>query len=547
MANTYYVSPTGEDTPFGGSRSYPWASINFGDQNNMLRPGDTVIVMAGTYIQNSAAKGTISLCSGTADRPITYIAQGKVIIDGQGSSASSYSTVLLGSGIDYVIFDGFEVKGGKRCINITGTDTNPCVGNIVRNCIFHDPNGGYMMQNARIKDCQIYNSLFYISDGSGYASSRAISTGYTMYGNKFWNDTFYLSGGADTYKGGIFFSNVSAAADASRMGTDEVRNCIIWPQQSGAWGFWTFNTTPIYTPEGCAPGSWNGIPFVHSHNMFQLDYLGFQWVYNPVAVQNLYGAVNSGYPVDHESYADPFFLAPFMAIFTLGPGSPAVDEGVDEGLAYNGTAPDIGVEDPLTTDKPAEAFSKRDGTVLNASNCVATVANGVFKDEVMYVEVESQAGGVKVMSMDPLPTIQPGDRVSVSGTLVLIDGQKTVLGTVSYQGPGDPVKPLGAPGKSLSGAGLDSAGLLATTWGRVTFKAADGSYFCIDDGSGKTDGLGNKGIPVVVSDMVNPISTLPNPNANPAPYVIVTGLVGKKDLGGGSVAVINPRSATDIK
>jgi len=75
----------------------------------------------------------------------------------------------------------------------------------------------------------------------------------------------------------------------------------------------------------------------------------------------------------------------------------------------------------------------------------------------------------------------------------------------------------------------------------VTFRAADSSYFCVDDGSGKSDGLGHAGIPVVVSDLVTPLASVPSSG-----YALVTGLVGSRNLGGGVVPVVRPRGDGDI-
>src|SRR4029077_1832518 len=64
-----YVSPAGKDTN-DGSAKHPWATFQRADI--AAGPGDTVIVMDGTY------HGDVTLAaSGTRGHPITYMAQHK--------------------------------------------------------------------------------------------------------------------------------------------------------------------------------------------------------------------------------------------------------------------------------------------------------------------------------------------------------------------------------------------------------------------------------------------------------------------------------------
>src|SRR4051812_2453205 len=108
-AATYYVSPTGNDTTGDGTSGKPWATIGFGDAQG-LTAGDTVMVQAGTYTPGAAGV-VLAVSAGTADEPITYKADGKVVIDQTGLTTPSFGFDLKIGGIS---LDGFEIKGAQH-------------------------------------------------------------------------------------------------------------------------------------------------------------------------------------------------------------------------------------------------------------------------------------------------------------------------------------------------------------------------------------------------------------------------------------------------
>jgi hypothetical protein len=103
---TYYVSSiTGSDNNAGTSSSAALATLQ--DAANLVKPGDTVLVMNGTY--TGPAGGTVLniTTSGTASAPITFeAAPGQTpVIDSSGTW----------NGIDiqasYIVINGFTVVG----------------------------------------------------------------------------------------------------------------------------------------------------------------------------------------------------------------------------------------------------------------------------------------------------------------------------------------------------------------------------------------------------------------------------------------------------
>ncbi len=102
-ANTlWFVSTKGSDAN-EGSVAHPWATIQHADQ--VAKPGDTVIVLDGTY------RGSVALASsGTANHPLTYKAQNKWKAKLVGTGSGPGSAVIGVSG-GHVIIQGFDIAG----------------------------------------------------------------------------------------------------------------------------------------------------------------------------------------------------------------------------------------------------------------------------------------------------------------------------------------------------------------------------------------------------------------------------------------------------
>jgi hypothetical protein len=105
-AATYYVSISGTDSN-PGSLSQPWRTIQ--KAANSLAPGDTALVMSGTYnervsinVSGSAGAGVITLEAYPGANPV---------IDGSGLTAPKYESALIFiSGQAYILIQGFEIR-----------------------------------------------------------------------------------------------------------------------------------------------------------------------------------------------------------------------------------------------------------------------------------------------------------------------------------------------------------------------------------------------------------------------------------------------------
>lgn len=640
-AKTYYVATWGNDPAthvdgVDGTKTNPWKSINYGDAKRILLPGDKVVVAAGHYYAPNTANGwIIGYCSGTPENPITYVAQGRVILDGSVQAGGVPRTVdgtvvLIGHATggsdnsgraDYIVFDGFEIIGSSRCLdvkqynNLTYAET----GVIVRNCILRDPRtksggaGGQMIMANGIHDCQFYNNIIAITDTSLLGAARAFASQNNACRNKFFNNTIYINGPATTVSpqvlnGAFFITDLNKTcvgildwtklewgvndetgdwteyawnvcktpddppAPGDPPGTDYrnvLKNNIIWVKNPLSHGIWNTCNPVIYPPGGYSSrGHDPGL--VHSNNVFSPAGVngvgGLRYVVdflldvepgvedNCPFPEDAYPHIHTFYPTEFETNSLSFVSTDPNSpdFFKLPAGSPAIDAGVDMGLPYYGTAPDLGaveyIPSAYATGSIKDALGQADGSVIKLSNVVVTVGNGTLLNNVIYVEEEARTAGVAVQSSPMLTQVTEGQRIEVTGTLDKSGPQPIIralnVKLVGGSGGGfadeTPLKPLGTPNKSAAGeVGLDNTGMLVTIWGKVT--AVDSSYFCVDDGSGRTDGMGHAGIPVLISEQTTPITT---PTES---YVAVTGVLGKKDLGGGAVTVIRPRAQTDIR
>lgn len=148
---TYYVGPNGSDSAIGSETS-PFATIQHAA--NVVGPGDTVIVLDGTY------RGDITITSsGTPGHPITYMAQHKwqAKLVGTGTGDGS---VVVGLTAGYIQIENFD---------ITGSDANGIIlatGNTVGSTASYNQAIGNMVHDLTNMPCSS-NSGSGISTGGG--------------------------------------------------------------------------------------------------------------------------------------------------------------------------------------------------------------------------------------------------------------------------------------------------------------------------------------------------------------------------------------------
>lgn len=152
QAATYYVSPAGNDGGGGTTQTTAWATFDRAWQT--LQPGDTLLVMDGTYYQRIAP----NVRNGQAGLPITVRAlnDGKAIIDGQGQRLPLQLGEMWPGPIgNYFVIEGVVLRNSNgHVVWIMGNnDTLRRVSAYNANT---DTNSQVMMlsgQNTLVEDC----------------------------------------------------------------------------------------------------------------------------------------------------------------------------------------------------------------------------------------------------------------------------------------------------------------------------------------------------------------------------------------------------------
>ena len=131
-----YVAPDGNDAN-DGTNGKPWHTIQHAAE--LAKPGDIIVVRAGTYEPFHTMRG------GTAAKPITFLAEGNVIIGPPGGlrpaerQAKTLPELYRLDNIhihfcDYIVIDGFKVQRAGRC-GICVVDSR---GVVLRNNVVND-------------------------------------------------------------------------------------------------------------------------------------------------------------------------------------------------------------------------------------------------------------------------------------------------------------------------------------------------------------------------------------------------------------------------
>ena len=287
----YYVSRSGNNNNDGKSPDKAWKSLNFGDAKKVLQPGDTVVVAEGTY---KVPNQTFYSASGTAEAPITYIADGDVVI--RGAEGDNSPITINGS---HVVWSGFQFQGSQSGVGalmvINGSDVE------IKNCTFSDTayfNHGAKGESVAAVAINGENTFFHhnVVGPDVYAKAGVWVSGVSKGGHRIVNNTFWGHQVGDTKTGiGIRFS---VSADR-----DEVKNNLF--QQVA---------TALCFDGGC-----------HAQ------------VGGNLASQGELGQEGAG-----GTLSDAGFMWAESGDFALRQDSGAVNAGVEAGFAYQGDSPDVG-------------------------------------------------------------------------------------------------------------------------------------------------------------------------------------------------------------
>ena len=176
----YYVRTDGDNNNTGEENTPQGAWRDIQKAADTLREGETVLVQPGTYNEE-----VYPYWDGLDGQPITYKADGQVILDGQGSLNFAFHL----DSDSYIVIDGFEMTNYR---DSGGTDGTIFIGNssnnTVRNCIVHDTGRDCIAMywdsnNNLIENCLIYDCY---DDGITADGDSNVIRNCTIYGTGEW-------------------------------------------------------------------------------------------------------------------------------------------------------------------------------------------------------------------------------------------------------------------------------------------------------------------------------------------------------------------------
>lgn len=205
-AETYCVSQTGNDADPGTIRR-PWATLQHA--SDLLEPGDTVVVLPGTYAGFNVFR------SGSPGQPITFSARPGVLVN-TASAGLRRSRINLFDA-SYIVIEGFEIVGtnnqtnSKEGVRIDGTPGGPTSHVIVRRNHIHH-NGDRNILTGFVSHLTIENNIVHHA-----AQEHGI----------------YVSNSADTHviRGNLVYSNAASGiqinGDVSLGGDGVISDTVI--------------------------------------------------------------------------------------------------------------------------------------------------------------------------------------------------------------------------------------------------------------------------------------------------------------------------------
>jgi alpha-galactosidase len=348
-ARTFYVDNAAGNDSNPGTIAQPWKTIPNGDAKNLLHPGDTILINAGSYAQASSSGILITNDSGYPFAPITYKAQGSVLIDQNIFTGTSYGFRV---GVPGVALSGFEIRNAQHGIYLApGSDF--CT---VDSCVLHD--GKAAGQDAE---------GIYVDQSAGVTLTRNILYNITDPGNGPWSPV-----GCGIRAG---------EADNLRVWNNTIDNCYL--------GLFVHGTIA-------------GLPF-HGHITAQNNIVancagwGFvnPWTTDPTLCASGYNLVfgngiaygnfppgNNG-PLSSDVALDPQFVNRAAHNYQLQAGSPALNTGLEVGLPFVGIAPDLGALESTTVVPPktyhVDAVAGNDNNPGTTAQPWKTIQNGDSK------------------------------------------------------------------------------------------------------------------------------------------------------------------------
>ena len=378
---TYYVTPTGKPTNDG--RSFATA-MDYATALSLVVAGDTVLLQAGTYpvAYKAGAKNSIVFSkSGQNGKPIRFAANsGQALFDfsfpDQEWVQDSYGFTVSGS---YWTFKGIGItRAGYQGAYVTGQHNTfeACAFFANRNTGLEINEGGAY---TTVLDCDAYRNYDPKKLGSmadGFGPKQTQGPGNRFIGCRSWENSddgydafdspetvtfegcWAFRNGIDVWNYGGFSGNGNGfkVGGNSAQANHKLTNCVAFGQPSK--GFDQNNNTGGLTIYNCTSydngtnfGLGNPVNAGQKHILENNISLGAAATISNATQAN--NSWSSGFSVNAADFVSLDLTQatspraadgtlPRLDLFRLKPGSALIDAGVDVGLPYLGSAPDLG-------------------------------------------------------------------------------------------------------------------------------------------------------------------------------------------------------------
>lgn len=370
-----YIAPTGSDTTGNGSIGNPWATLQYA--HNQITGGGTIYMRGGTYPVSTWTNITKSGTSTAPTRIYAYPGETPVI-DAAGMTSTAYYAgwPLVVSSANWVHIRGLTVtEGPMGGVTVRGTSANVTV----EGCTAHH-NGrlsdfegsGFQVVDSAVAtflNCDgHHNQDINNSNADGFRNAST-GSGTVFRGCRAWRN---IDDGYDTYQGGPstfedcwawengYDDTLTWLGDGNGFklgggtfgGGHTVQRCVAWRNPLDGFGendatlastlynntgwdngynysFWTqantFRNNISYVTANAI-----GTNGTNSHNTWNLAVTVTDADFQSMDFSGTTGARGADYAL------------PELTFLHLASGSDLIDKGVDVGLPYTGTAPDLG-------------------------------------------------------------------------------------------------------------------------------------------------------------------------------------------------------------
>jgi parallel beta-helix repeat protein len=472
-ANTYYISPTGNDTTGNGTISSPWLTIK--KAQTYLTAGDTLYARGGTY--NNQWGITISNKTGTSTAPITIAAYpGETPIFSDVWPNTVLHTFLEIRNSSWFVLDGLTIqnysKNGLWIGNDTAGQTNHNI--TVQNCIIQNigtstaqHHGIYISADnydTTIRNNKISNvtsagiHMFHVPGGNNfkiynniiYNNREGIIVDDAHNNTDIFNNTFYNNfRNVDiTNYNGTPAQNTRIYNNISYNGIAGQTGLWVWP---GVLGLVTEDNNLWYDATRSTPINWggaaNGAPVymsvadlraatTNADHSIQVDPLFVNTGPNPLQLQSNSPAIDSGTSLgepndDFLHHERPvgagYDMGAYEFLFTIDAASKVL--GIGETSQLISTSDLSSAQ--YTSDNPSVATVDSNGVVTAVAYGVANITatlmnhNPYGTSSTVPIRVAEHLVTVTLQTSDPRPEVGQTQQYSVTG--LMSDGSAAVL------------------------------------------------------------------------------------------------------------------------